>query len=698
MINGAPEAVGRVARVGRAGPSKTRSLAVAGVGAMFSNAAMLGIFWRANMEIPTSYLASHFLIILIVHALLAVTLSDRMNDRPWAVALFAVPVTLSLWPTAERIGGAAGILALSAAAAVASALWSRLLRTPGAPLVSGTCGTLLGAALLMFRSGNAAGLGADVITLGAYGAVAMLLGGMGLFLSTPAVRGETAQLRVFAAALVVTVVGYLAVDSRAVAVPAPPIVAASTPQPPVVLIVLDTLRTDHLRSNGYGKEIMPRLEQFAAANMVSARRGVSTSSWSLPAHGSMFTGHYPPRHGAHKSYVDEERPPDAIYYSLRQDVPTLAELLGEVGYWTVGLSANYAVMTPFGLARGFDHFVATSRACHRLRKHTPWQVGTDEVQPLAWLDRLPPFNDCGFFGIADRYRTAEEITDDAIEALRQSDGQSLFLFLNYFDAHEPHHDRNRRFGKRYYTSRETLEASWGGEQVLDERREAELIELYDSELTYLDIQLERFLGELATHEMWDETMLIITSDHGESLGQRGLIGHGSLPYEEQIRVPFFFKPAGDNSPMAAGGRQNPPGIDLVQSVDILPTVLQHVGVEIPEGLDGVPWGVGRTMARSWVFVNRDMAAHDAARFGREAQTVEQGEWKLIAYSSGEKELYNLLADPLEARNLADQRPDVTAMLTSLLWDREWYADPARSGGEGLDPELLDKLRSLGYIR
>jgi len=438
---------------------------------------------------------------------------------------------------------------------------------------------------------------------------------------------------------------------------------------------------------------MPQLSRFVDEHMVRARRGVSTSSWSLPSHASMFTGLYPPRHGAHRPYVDTVQQPSTVYYPLRETPKTLAEHLRERGYWTVGISANNGpVSAKYGLDRGFDTYVTDSRPCDWLWKQTPWQFRTGRLMPFAWLDRLPPFNGCGFFGIGDRYRPAEEITDAAIEVLRASAWRPLFLHLNYFDAHQPLHDRNERFGERLHVDSERQATLWKGE-ALGESELQRVVDLYESELQYLDVHLARFLGELASHDAPDEVVLVIASDHGESLGERGLVGHGIDLREEQISVPFFLTPPGGR-----GGANDEPVIDLMQPVDILPTVLQQIGAEIPPDLDGVPWGAGRSIARAWLFVDPTRAAAAPTRFKREMQSVQQGAWTLIAYTTGPAELYNLEDDPLELRDLAPTRPEIVEALSSLLWDRSSYADPNRTVDENSDPELLDRLRALGYIR
>ena len=668
-------------------------LVVGGACGLLANGVQVPFFWL-DVVVPVSFVASYLVTVLTIHILAALLLGGRYRDRLWAVTVLAIPVTAALWPLAERLAGLPGIIVFSAAAFAACVVWARLPLGYGSPLMSGSCGALLGAVLLMFRSEHPEGLQADVATLGVYGLSALTLLVIGLFVGVPVIR-RTATVRPYAlVGILATAIGWVGSgrgsDAWLVPTPRPETRPA---RPRIVLIVLDTLRADHLKSYGYGTDTMPRLERFASTYALRAERSISTSSWSLPSHASMFTGLYPPRHGAHLPYADSLVKHELRAYSLRGEVPVLADLLRDLGYWTVGISANQLIGQ---LARGFDRFENRGRPCDWLGRHTPWRLSTNHTKPLADLDRLPPFSGCGFFGIADEYWAAAEITDDAIDVLDAAgDHPPLFLFVNYLDAHQPLHYREHPFGKRYETIPAVLEAIWSDQHELGPRDVAWLNELYDGELAYLDQHLDRLLRRLVKDDQWEETLLIVTSDHGESLGERGLVGHMNTLYDEVLRVPFFVKAP---SHPGLGAEAPPESIELIQPVDIFPTILEHAGSLIPPNLDGVPWGRGRTQVRAWLFVNPDAARFDPVRLGKELQSLEQDNWKLIADSSGNVELYNLDADPLETNNLADQEPGITSELASRLWSREVYADPYRTQVDEPDPELLERLRSLGYIR
>ena len=549
---------------------------------------------------------------------------------------------------------------------------------------------------MLFRAEHLEGLGAGFPTLSRYGAGAAGLIAWALFAGVLGQRLNRTHVRLAAlAALLVTIPVWIAGRTLNMAHPTPPNREHQGSRPSVVLIVLDTVWADHLESYGYDKNTMLQLERFVRTHTVRAERSVSTSSWSLPSHASMFTGLFPVRHGAHHAYLDEPATASVSMHGVRDEVPTLAEILQTLGYWTVGVSANYAVLTEsLGLGRGFDLYETMPRSCYELRRRTPWRIASDHIAPLAMFDRFAPFNDCGFFGLADRYRSAEEITDRAIDVVSASRDEPLFLFLNYFDAHEPHHRRERRFTERREDTRALREAVWVGEGSLEEHERIELIDYYDSELTYLDTHLDRLLTELSRRAGWDEMLVIITSDHGESLGEHGLITHGTSLYSEVLDIPFFVK---RHANPTWGPASPPDSIQLFQPVDIFPTVLDYLGAAVPSRLDGFAWGRGRTEARAWSFVDRDKARIAPQLFDKESQSVERGGWKLIASSDGTMELYDLRKDPREHNNVAQQEPEMAETMKALLWPRVTYVESGRDDSAP-DEDFLERLRSLGYVR
>jgi arylsulfatase A-like enzyme len=656
-----------------------------------------------------------------VHGALALALGGRVRNRPWALALLVLPAALGTWPAVARWGGGPAAAGVIAAAAVLVALAS-LVRVPGRPLpaaaLGAALGTLVTAALSHYQ------LEAAPLPRGAWGAAllwglgllaaAVLLGadrwlrlpGEGalphpraaLLLALAAIAGGVAAGRLGAPPLLPAAEPYRAAAGRGAASPAPP--------PPVVLIVLDTVRADHLRSYGYGRDTMPRLERFARRHGVRVERAVSVAPSSLEAHASMLTGLLPHRHGARKPGTADPRPP-AYAYPLRPGVVTLAQLLRRAGAWPVALSANFGPLAPdFGLDRGFAIYQAAPGLQQAAARRDPFRFALDRRWPLAALDRLPPFAASEFFELSVPYRRASRIVDEALAALDRAGETPVFLFLNFLDAHSPYRPPRRFDGVFPGIQRPGLRALpndtadvanvMTGRRPVTAGERAAWIAAYDSELRYLDGELGRLLSALERHPRFADTLVIVTSDHGEGFGEHGAFRHSVLVYEEMLRVPLFIKPGRRRPPeMAAGATLPGPW----QPTDFFPTVLDHAGLPVPAGLDGFAWGRGRTASFAASYLH--LAAKTLhRRYHSERWAVEEEGWKLIVASDGKLELFDLAADPGEQTDLAAAQPARVRRLRARLAATGLTRPPGdRTGGDGdKDGELERSLRSLGYVQ
>jgi arylsulfatase A-like enzyme len=422
---------------------------------------------------------------------------------------------------------------------------------------------------------------------------------------------------------------------------------------------------------------------------------------SLETHASILTGLTPPQHGAHRPFLSEGVDNPLYAHPLDERHTTLAELLQPAGYWSVGLSGNAGPLSPeFGLAQGFDVYRATAED---VRRRTPWHVPLEflTASQASVAARLLPSSWTAFVSTKP-YREAAVITDEAVSVLDAAGDRSLFLFLNYFDAHAPNTppgpfldafpgrmrdsdlDGSYQSTRDYYGMRRR--ALTGAEQT-------HLQALYDGEVAYLDSELARLLERLRKHPRWNEMLVIVTSDHGESLGEHGLLGHGHSLYEQQIAVPFLVKPGLVPAPVAVPGVLTQP---VLQSTDAFALVLRQSGVQVPPGQHAPLWGEGRTVTRAWSYCARDHSRWDRVRFEQELRLVEVGPLKLIASSRGTFELYDFVADPEERHDLQSERPEALARLEALL---EPFDLPGRSSrGEATNEDLKERLRSLGYVQ
>jgi arylsulfatase A-like enzyme len=365
------------------------------------------------------------------------------------------------------------------------------------------------------------------------------------------------------------------------AMPAPP---RGTPN--VLLLVLDTVRADHLSLYGYARPTTPNLERLARRGVVF-REARSAAPWTLPSHASLLTGRWP-----HELNVGEHAPLDRTF-------PTLAERLAAHGYATAGFVANtYFCNSWFGLARGFAHYedyyaenllISPEEAlrCTGVGRWIIRRAGTVAgARPDA--TRTP--------------KTAERINADLLRWLDANPGRRFFAFLNYMDAHDPYAlppGVAPRFGDPSPTA-EDAETIRTWSQFLHGHamapaggptdRERTLVrDAYDDCLAYLDDQLGRLFAELERRGRMDDTLVIVTSDHGEAFGEHGLYGHGVSLYRPELHVPLLI--VGPKAGVPAGRDVAAP----VSLRDIPATVVERLGL----GARADATFPGRTLARGW---------------------------------------------------------------------------------------------------
>jgi arylsulfatase A-like enzyme len=429
-------------------------------------------------------------------------------------------------------------------------------------------------------------------------------------------------------------------------------------RPDVVLIVLDTVRADHLAPYGHSRVTTPRLDAFARRHAVRYVNARSTSSWTLPSHASLFTGLMPAQHGAthpREGDVPERRVESAALpaQALRPDVPTLATILRAHGYRTGAVLANSAYLDArFGLARGFEHY---------------------DARPGGFVkDYLPLVQLAGGPLRAGHllYRDAQTITDLALAWIDDADGRPFFLAVNYMDAHSPYLPPppfDELFGP---PARDPLELAY------HERREQ-----YDRSLAYLDSELSRLLERLDL----EHALVVITSDHGESLGDHGYWTHNWVLYEPVVKVPLYVKPL---APRAAEQVEDP-----ITGAEVFHLILGALGLSLP----AAPRPPG--LVAEWYRVPHKPTADVLADkdVDRDLLAWVEGQRKLIVASSGAVELYDLSTDPHERRPLSlTEEERAAALERAETWWRE-NPPPAAGAVVPFDADEIERMRGLGYL-
>ena len=408
-------------------------------------------------------------------------------------------------------------------------------------------------------------------------------------------------------------------------------------RPNVVLVVTDALRSDHMSANGYGRSVTPNLDQWIAAEGVTFRQTTTASPWTFPANAALMTGRLPFRLNA--TWDNTVLPASAL---------TLAEILRQNDYLTAGfVAAPFVRAAPHGFGQGF-------------------QVYDDSVSYKSVLESS---------GLSAQLNVAAQ----SWLASWSPGTQPLFLFLYYFDPHTwynppPPYDTLYDPG---YTGTLTPGVFRNGEDVVSgkivpsSRDVAHLLALYDGEIAYWDAMFGSMLDFLQGRGLLDNTVVLVTSDHGDMFGEHGKWTHGNCLYEEVLRVPLLMCYSGVIPRGAA--------VDVpVQSMDIMPTVLEWLGLDAPAGLDGASL---RALAEGRVAPPRDVFSeiegssepgHWASWLAprSDLRSIRRGNHKYIHHvrDSSADELYLLgPASPYETTNLIAADPATAQQMRQALF-------------------------------
>jgi len=295
---------------------------------------------------------------------------------------------------------------------------------------------------------------------------------------------------------------------------------------------------------------------------------------------------------------------------------------------------------------------------------------------------------------------AGEITTQTIGALGQLAGREpFFLFVNYMDAHWPYAPPQPFRGRFGAPSRnmngddldKLARAVDFRERTITDAEQRDLKAAYDGGIAYLDQQLGILFDALRSAGLYERTLIIVTSDHGEAFGEKSLLGHGTSVYQDQVRVPLLIKYPGQRKPIEMS--------TLASGVDLYPTVMEAVGVPRESYLAGRPLQLVSTHVARAIFTESYPWPQwpDNPRFRRTQRAMLRDSWKLILSTTGGRELYDLSTDASENRNLMGEQPQVAAQMEAVLSAWQKNLVPV-NGPSGIDKDTLDRLKSLGYVQ
>ncbi|MBM4268069.1 MAG: hypothetical protein FJ144_15895 [Deltaproteobacteria bacterium] len=468
-------------------------------------------------------------------------------------------------------------------------------------------------------------------------------------------------------------------------------------KPNVVWLVMDTTRADHLSVYGYPKPTSPTLEQVAKDGAVFDRAH-SESSWTIPGHFVMVTGRYD---AAREKLLGEE-------------FTTAAELFRDQGYETGAVLANMALGRGSGFEQGFD--VAVDGPVRIFYQQAFERIPV--IRALIALGIAPPdavlrrFHQKTF--LQNEAVRAENVNQWAVDWIDDRDpDRPFFLFINYMDPHDSY-DPPAEFREKFAAGADPVlgfqrySRKLGGtissnsfvrdiSSQFDEKTWSEMVGLYDGEVAYLDAQIGKLLEALKERGLADDTIVVITADHGELLGEHGLANHFKALTEEETHIPLLMRYPGK---IPAGTRIATPS----QLRDILPTILELAAISPAPPMDGrslVALLEGREEdvgdGESYGFLHRPAdKKFDFTQSGH-LLGIRTDEAQYVWSSTGKHEFYDLKADPQARQNLhGSGQPDEAQMAQRL---EQWRSETGFSdfgGKQKVDRLMKDKLKALGY--
>jgi arylsulfatase A-like enzyme len=423
--------------------------------------------------------------------------------------------------------------------------------------------------------------------------------------------------------------------------------------PNVLMIVLDTLRADHLSSYGYGRATTPNLDRLASAGVLF-ENAFSSAAWTLPSHATLFTGRA----------VHEHR---AWWGALDGELPTLAEYLSAKGFTTAGFVANTSYLGPrTGLSRGFHSWTDYFTNLGDMVARTSYGRAALRYQTQV-----------GYYDIPGRKR-AREVNEELLSWLDARPDGRFFAFLNYLDVHDPYvppppfdtlYSTNRDFGTRI--NHHLYPKPWTVRDTLTPHEIRLELDAYDASLAYLDAQLGELFGQLEARGALDDTLILVTSDHGEAFGDHGVYVHGETLYKDVLHVPLIVRypsavPAGRRVACAAS----------LQAIASTVTELAGVGADSPFAV--------QSLSTHWADHPDGQVCEDALALAENLDRDSVGDkaimtarWHFIVRTDRDNQLFRMDVDPREERNLSSTdegravKADLASRMDTLMSPKEW---------------------------
>jgi len=453
----------------------------------------------------------------------------------------------------------------------------------------------------------------------------------------------------------------------------------------VVMITLDSLRPDHLGLYGYKKKTSPALDQLGSEGVVftEAISNGSHTAISFPAiltstYGSMYDGY---------GYLSKERTP-------------IAEVLSKEGYSTAAFHSNPYLSAAYNYDRGFEVFYDWIRNDFSVSRFKTLDKLVDLARERIEIRNMLLFMLKLYSWIQPYkipYEKAEVITQKAIGWLRECSDR-FFIWIHYMDTHWPWIPPRGYFPNGSVSNEEASRLWWKmliDSSSLSDEELRKLVGLYDGQIRYLDHTMGTFFDELGKMGLYDNSLVVVTSDHGEEFKEHGDLGHHSLKlYEELLRVPLVMK---FSKGLYGGSVVN----DLVSLLDVAPTIVDWLGIDRPK-----KW-VGSSLLPTLVDKRRGkmkaVISEGNIKQGHNIVSYRSKRWKFILDERRRKEeLYDLQKDPKETKNLAKMMPrkakELEAKIAEHLNLVSGAVETPVPSPKTEDEKLIrERLKALGYI-
>ena len=434
-------------------------------------------------------------------------------------------------------------------------------------------------------------------------------------------------------------------------------------EPNLLLVTIDSLRADHVYEDLAATPTHQWLEERATKYSTAFSQGPFTT-FSMP---SLFTSRYP----SSLPYLEFSEQTTGVYIGDERSLP---EQLTTTGYDTAGFHSNPLLSNLFGFDKGFDTF--------------------DARLPFSNTDVLPGRAKI----IADKvfrlvrkhpYLPAEKVNERVFKWFEQrDDSKPFFLWVHYMDVHGPYIAKEgNRYLNKYRGERLWRKAVKNPNDVTENERER-LRELYREEVEYTDARLGELFEELQSRELWEETVVVATSDHGEGFGEHGTFSHPHPLYDELTHVPLLVRDPNGNTETV----EKP-----VELIDVAPTLVERAGGPRPESFSGAP-------LPSTDNGNDTVAISEADIVPEYNGSVRTARYRYIRNDRMQREeLYDVQQDPDQMKDVSADQPEVRADLAMVL--DEHLAAPGREAGsdrdvtraEIQDEEVQSRLQDLGYL-